>query len=550
MAARKLLALSAGLAAAAAAPPKLVLHVIVDDLGYGDVPWHGANAEHVAPNMNALAMGGVRLERMMVASTCTPSRSSFLSGRLPVHVQTTLNNPEQPNAGVPRNMTSIAHKLKAAGWATHVVGKWDLGMATPDHTPYGRGFDSSLIYYEHKVDYWTQVLFQSACQAYDDGDIVDLWQHNASSRPAGGIVGGPARGWNGTQYIEFTFRDRVLDIISRIDPASNASTFVYWTPHVAHCPLQVPDSYLARFNYPDDEALCQAQTPYIFPGSAGSDYRCRSQYAAMVYLLDEEIGNVTAALKAKGLWADTLMVLHSDNGGPVVLAESGASNWPLRGGKYSDFEGGVRVAGFMAGGYVPPALRGTTQEGMVHVADWLATYCGLAGLNASFCTADALAAASGLPPIDSLDQWPLLSGANTTSPRTELPLGPNGFISGQWKLLLGQQGSAGWQGPTFPNASSGANPPDDMELKCGTAGCLFNVADDPTEQSDVAAQHPDVVAALKARLAQLAAGFFTNNDTGTNVPECASRPNKQQPCACYLALPGNKWDGFFGPYQV
>lgn len=62
------------------------------------------------------------------------------------------HNPADPVsgfAGVPRNMTGIAAKLKTAGYATHMIGKWDAGMATPDHTPAGRGYDSSLIYYHH-----------------------------------------------------------------------------------------------------------------------------------------------------------------------------------------------------------------------------------------------------------------------------------------------------------------------------------------------------------------------------------------------------------------
>jgi hypothetical protein len=93
--------------------------------------------------------------------------------------------------------------MKALGYATHVVGKWDAGMSTPDHTPEGRGFDSSLIYFEHKVDYWNQQLMQSACQAYNPS--VDLWD-----------TGAPARALNGTRYVEYLFRDRVLESFNRV----------------------------------------------------------------------------------------------------------------------------------------------------------------------------------------------------------------------------------------------------------------------------------------------------------------------------------------------
>ena len=292
--------------------------------------------------MDALAGSGTVIHRHYVHQMCTPSRASFLTGRLPMHVQNTLDNPEVSAAGVPYNMSSIAQVLKRGGFSTAMVGKQDQGMATETHTPRGRGFDQSLIYLfvvihahtgagiiastlctlvenlppspppfhshcsEHKNDYYDQTLMQSVCQAYNP--IVDLWEHN-------GTYAGPARALNGTGYEEFLFRDRVLQILAGHD-FDAAPLFLLYTPHVAHCPLQVPPDWLARFQFADDEAACAAQTPYIFPGSGAGDYRCRAQYHAMVALLDEVLGNVTDAVRARGLWNDTLMVLSSDNGGP------------------------------------------------------------------------------------------------------------------------------------------------------------------------------------------------------------------------------------------
>jgi arylsulfatase I/J len=358
------------------------------------------------------------------------------------------------------------------------------------------------------------------------------------------------------EYVEYTFRDRVLSIIAAHN-MSQGPLYLQYDPHVAHCPLQVPPDWLARFTSPDDEAACAAQTASIFPGSTHADYRCRNQYAAMVALLDEVIGNVTAAIRARGWWDETLVALFSDNGGPIDVAESGASNWPLRGGKYTQFEGGIRSAAFLSGGYLPPSIRGSANGGIAHVADFYATYCGLAGGAADFCAADAHAAASGLPPVDSLDMWPWWSGAAAASPRAEVAVDVRGrslaLVSGDWKLLTGPQAGAGWTGPVYPNATS-ADPaavnPYDQVRQCGD-GCLFDVAADPTEQHDVAAAHPDVVATMTARLAQLAPSFYSNNETGTDSPLCdsPSRP-AGMPCACFLALPGNRWDGFFGPYQV
>ena len=83
-----------------------------------------------------------------------------------------------------------------------------------------------------------------------------------------------------------------------------------------------------------------------------------------------------------------------------------ANNFPLRGGKYSDFEGGVRVRAFVNGGYLPSAMRGTQVDALMSVADFWATFAGLARVN----TTDQKASLNGLPPIDSVDLWPVISG--------------------------------------------------------------------------------------------------------------------------------------------
>jgi arylsulfatase A-like enzyme len=141
---------TAAAAPAASTAPRLILMVIVDDLGRGDVgftyPPLPPNPEVFTPHMDALAGSGTVIQRHYVHKMCTPSRASFLTGRLPMHVQDTLDNPEVSAAGVPYNMSSIAQVLKRGGFSTAMVGKQDQGMATETHTPRGRGFDQSLIY--------------------------------------------------------------------------------------------------------------------------------------------------------------------------------------------------------------------------------------------------------------------------------------------------------------------------------------------------------------------------------------------------------------------
>ena len=89
-------------------------------------------------------------------------------------------------------------------------------------------------------------------------------------------------------------------------------------------------------------------------------------------IADEVLENVTDALKAAGMWNNTLLVYTSDNGGPAGRLASGhsANNWPLRGGKTNFFEGGIRVTAFVGGGFVPKQARGTQLDGYIHIADW------------------------------------------------------------------------------------------------------------------------------------------------------------------------------------
>ena len=89
----------------------------------------------------------------------------------------------------------------------------------------------------------------------------------------------------------------------------------------------------------------------------------------MAYYMDDAVKTVVNAFKKKGLWDNTLVVFTSDNGGPTY-APGSANNWPLKGGKYSDWEGGVKTVAFMSGGAVPEANRGTTFDGIVSIADW------------------------------------------------------------------------------------------------------------------------------------------------------------------------------------
>lgn len=165
--------------------------------------------------------------------------------------------------------------------------------------------------------------------------------------------------------------------------------FMYLAWHLVHSPLEVPPLYF--------DPKCE-------------DNKNRQLYHGMVTALDQGVGNVTRALRNNGMLENSLIIFYADNGGPLVTTGLSGNNYPLKGGKTDDFEGGTRAVSFIFGGVVPPALRGTTNNAYIHAADWYATLCGLAGVDPT----DSGAVAAGVPPIDSVDQWKTILTPNAT----------------------------------------------------------------------------------------------------------------------------------------
>jgi arylsulfatase B len=406
-----------------------IVFLMADDLGHGNVGWHRRGPDAVpeanTPAMDALVAEGVALERVYSYACCSPTRSSFISGRLPIHVNVlntdpaTFNSSSGEGAGVATHMTGIGEVLARANYTTAVVGKWDVGMATPHHTPAGRGFQQSLIYFHHCNSYWTSTVgSQTDRHCSPDGAMIDLWTNEGAAPPHPPGV-----------YQERMFVDKAQDIMTTY--AANATAraagplFLFYASHTVHTPMEVPQANLDRFLGIKELSLTG------------------QGYAALVSVLDEVVANLTASLKTTGLWENTLLVFQSDNGGPIydntaknwhnlstpqcpsvvrpgMTGPDGrepyrstcldfggaASNYPLRGGKFSNFEGGVRVASFMSGGFIAAGMRGTTSHALIATADWLMTFASLAGVDAK----DARAEEYGLPPIDSVDQSGVILG--------------------------------------------------------------------------------------------------------------------------------------------
>jgi arylsulfatase I/J len=335
-------------------------------------------------------------------------------------------------------------------------------------------------------------------------------------------------------YEDFLFSRHVMDLVK--DHGTNHAAepfFLCYAPHIAHEPLQVPKAYENNFSHIDNER--------------------RRLYAAMVYLLDEQMGILVNQLKQANMWDNTVFVFASDNGGPIYrYGTPGGNNNPLRGGKASNFEGGIRVPAFVSGGYLPEKARGTKKAGLSALWDWYATFAAIGDIDPY----DARAALAQLPKVDSVNLWPYISGETDVPPRKELELGlpsgwravwsgprasVNGIIvdegeDGLWKLLINEVPMDAWQGPSFPNTTDPADwgtSPEFAFADCAN-GCLYNILTDPSEHVNLAAEHPDRLQALR----ELAGAY--------NGTVFSPNRGKPQRACCTTAQTTHK--NFWGPF--
>ncbi|HVK12670.1 MAG TPA: sulfatase [Gemmataceae bacterium] len=288
------LVLMLAIAGPAAAKPN-VLVIVGDDMGYADLGVHGSK-DIPTPHLDALAKSGVRFTSGYVTGPyCSPTRAGLLTGRY----QTRFGHEFNPGGGaqgLPVTETTMADRLKAAGYRTALIGKWHLGNA-PDRHPLKRGFDEFFGFLGGAHDYFN---------------------------PAGRLRGTEPSG-DKTYLTDALAREAA----AFIDRNKSGPFFLYLAFNAVHTPMQA-----------DDERLKKVA------GLTGQ----RKTYAAMMSAMDDAVGTVMAKLKAEKLTENTLVVFFSDNGGPTMKGTTvnGSVNAPLRGSKRTTLEGGVRVPFFLS----------------------------------------------------------------------------------------------------------------------------------------------------------------------------------------------------------
>lgn len=433
---------------ARAEPPRPhVLVILADDLGYADVGFHGTEIK--TPHLDRLAAAGARLEQFYVQPVCTPTRAALMTGRYPMRygLQVGVVRP-WAQYGLPLEERTLAQALKDAGYATAICGKWHLGHCRPEYLPTRRGCDHQYGHYNGAIDYFTH-----------QRDGGHDWHRND-------------RACYDQGYSTFLLADEAVRLIEKHDPSR--PLFLYLAFNAVHAPHQVPPQY---------------KEPYAHLPEP------RRTYAGMVAAMDEAIGRVLAALDRKEMRRNTLILFSSDNGGPAPGRVT--NNGPLRAGKGTLYEGGVRVAALAAWeGYIKP---GTVVHEPLHIVDWYPTILRLAG--------------APLPPVelDGRDAWPTIAEGKP-SPHEEILLNAapaSGAIRiGSWKLVIrGSVGTAEGQEPVpaakprgkgrAKRAKGVQGPSDFIEL--------FDLAHDPGESQNLASRHPDKVRELLKRYERLAA---------------------------------------------
>jgi len=312
-----------------------IIVILADDLGYGDLSNYGAT-DLKTPNIDSLVAAGMRFDNFYAnCPVCSPTRASLLTGRYPdlVGVPGVIRTHLTNNWGyLAPHAVLLPKLLKPAGYHSAIIGKWHLGLESPN-TPNERGFDHFHGFL---------------------GDMMDDYYHHRR---------------HGINYMRLNHRvidpkGHATDLFTHwaIDyikerAKSDQPFFLYLAYNAPHTPIQPPQDWLNRV---------KKREPDI------SDRRAK--LVALIEHMDDGIGRVMAALKENGLYHNTLIIFTSDNGGQVNV---GANNGPLRAGKGTMYEGGIRVP--MCAVWPARISPGSRSDRVAMTMDLFPTICEAAG---------------------------------------------------------------------------------------------------------------------------------------------------------------------------
>lgn len=350
----------------AAEPPNIVL-IFSDDQGINDVGCYGS--EIPTPNIDRIAEQGIRFTSWYSASSiCTPSRYGLLTGRNPARSRDQLLSAlmflsdEDARRGLRKGETTVASKLRTAGYDTALIGKWHLGHGDPAFLPVNHGFDLFKGHTGGCIDYFTMTY-----------GIQNDWYEGKKRVSKNGYA------------TELITDEAVKYLQSRKESKK---------PFFLYLPFNAPH-FGKGWNPSKNETvnIMQAQAADLQRVAFIKD-KIRREFAAMVVSLDDGVGKIAKTLDETGLGRNTLLIFLTDHGGDPVY---GGSNLPLRGNKATLFEGGLKVPCVMRW---PEVIRpGSKSDAVLSSLDLSATFCELAGCDSGDTDGIGLAAhlQSGAP---------------------------------------------------------------------------------------------------------------------------------------------------------
>jgi arylsulfatase A-like enzyme len=416
-----------------ASPKPNIIVILADDLGYADISAYGGK-RIATPSIDRIATAGVAFTNgYSAAPVCSPSRAGLNTGRHPDRFGFEFNNgPAQrdieQNLGLPVGEVTLAKMLQGQGYHTGLIGKWHLG-SNDDFYPTNRGYDEFVGFLTGATTYIRPSL----------AGVISVQPEGSSATPSerrtapNKIIEGPGRTVveNEEQYLTDYLGGRAVDYIRR-SAAADAPYFLFAAFNAPHDPLQTTRKYYDRFPQIEDEGM--------------------RVYAAMISALDDQVGAILDAVEASGENGNTIVYFMSDNGCAAYIQGICACE-PLRGGKLSHYEGGVRVPFLMR--WPDMVKPGQVYREVVSTMDVFTT---------------SLAAAGGSLPkdriYDGVDLKPFLTGGANGLPHDALMWRrtPNASIrKGDWKL---------WKSLD------------------GKFTLLFNLKDDPNEATNLAGKEP------------------------------------------------------------
>lgn len=405
-----------------------IVYIIADDLGWNDVSFHGSNIR--TPHIDKLAEEGIILNRFYVCPVCSPTRAGVMTGRYPTRygMQEGVINPTRRH-GLPPEDFTLAEMLEKTGYKNRtMIGKWHLGLASTKFHPLRHGFTAFYGHYNGALDYFTHARageldwHRDYEASHDEGYSTDLLGTEAAR------------------------------LIRESDPKN--PFYIHLCFNAPHSPLQAKQEDLDAYGFDADKgvsentdaplAVREGQPNY---GKKGRGNDNRQTFAAMTTAMDHQIGQVLKAIEEKGIRDNTIVIFHSDNGADP---KRGGSNRPLRGNKFTTWEGGVRAVAMMRW---PKHLKGgqtfDTMMGYIDMWPTLAAAVGYTGNDGN--------------PRDGINMLPILKGEQK-APDRPFCLGDDAVATQHWKLVNDE---------------------------------LFAITEDPYEKTDVADKHPEIVQKLK-----------------------------------------------------